>query len=320
MQRRLVWAGIITCLLGIWTWSGCQPAGLGVAGGYMGWRNEGTGGSDAKLTSEVSLQSSTPLMNGIWINYVNYDNTNNGQRVKSISTYVDHSAPVGTFTVDGARQQHFTDHVGQLVATATDANHDGIICWVGCSFERGAPGAGDYTLSQSLCPSVGGTASSTGNGGFTAYCNQGVWIELAGAVAAEETKKGVGTGLLYGTSNYLVVFNPITLGQIVASSTPLPNNVGFVVTINAVSLSGGASHTLASPLSANIYGAGSGIAINADQPGLKELASWLSSQWINQPDGETKITATFNNGAASQTVTIASGHSIAVALQSYASW
>src|SRR5207253_4934849 len=116
-------------------------------------------------------------------------------------------------------------------------------------------------------PSAGGTANSTGNNGFTAYCDQGVWVTLSGVVRAEETKKSVGQGLLYGTSNYLVVFSPITLGQIVATSTPLPNNVGFATTINAVSLPGsGVSHTLASPITVNVYGGASGISINADQP------------------------------------------------------
>jgi hypothetical protein len=314
MKSRLVWIGILTTLLALC--NGCAPAPLGVTGGYMGWRNEGTNGQDAKLTAELNIQSADPLLNGLWVNYVNYDNTGNGQNVKGLSTYVDHSAPAGLFTTDGARRQHFTDHVGVLVAQATDANHDGIICWIGCRVESGSPGGGDYTLESAFCPVAGGTGSPNGTG-FKAYCDRGHWPWLMGAVQAEETKSGVGKGLPYGTPQFFIVLGPAQLAQVISTSTALPDNTGIVPTVTAVSLANGSAHTLSTPITFNAYLGG--VSINGDQPGLKELASWLSGEWMNQPDGEADITFTLN-GAVNGTISIASGHSAAVALQNYASW
>ncbi len=320
MERKLIWAAMAMTLAGICVWCACLPAPMGVAGGYLGWWNEGTGGHDAKITSELNIQSSNPLLNGLWMNYVNYNNTNNGQKVKSLSTYVEHSAPAGVFTVDGARRQHFSQHVGTLVASAVDKNGDGIICWIGCHLEQGSPGGGDYALQSAFCPSVGGTAGTGSSGGFTADCSRAVWVWLNAANFAEETKTSASSGLLFSTSAYQIVFNPITLGRIVASSTVLPNNVGFAPNINVISLPNGDSHTLASPITISVYSGGSAISVNADQPGLKELASWLASEWINQADGESPITATFNGGVADESISVASGHTVAVALQTYASW
>ncbi len=314
MKSRLVWIGILTTMLALCC--GCSPAPMGVTGGYMGWRNEGTNGQDAKLTAELNIQSADPLLNGLWINYVNYDNTNNGQNVKSLSTYVDHSAPFGALTTDGARRQHFTDHIGVLVAQATDANHDGIICWIGCSLEAGSPGGGDYTLESAFCPVAGGTGSPNG-AGFKAYCDRGVWPFLSAFVNAEETKSGVGKGLLYGTANYFIVFNPAQLGQVLSTSPALPGNTGIAPTVTAVALSNGDIHTLSTPITLNAYLGGASI--NGDQPGLKELASWLSGEWMSQPDGETNVAFTVN-GVVSGSVKLASGHTVAVALQNYASW
>ncbi len=67
-----------------------------------------------------------------------------------------------------------------------------------------------------------------------------------------------------------------------------------------------------------MYGYGHGIAIDATQPGLKDAAAWLASQWAGQPDGATNVTLSLNGGAAAGTVKVASGVNAALALQSYA--
>ncbi len=319
MKRKFMWSGII--LLNLIFLVNCGPAPLGVAGGYVGWPDDDTVGTDAKLTSEMYFYSHNPALNGLWINYANYNNDNLGQHMVSLSTYVDHSAPLGEFTTDGARSQHFYQHVGQLITVATDTNKDGIICWVGCDLEAGSPGGGDFTLADALCPQVGGTANSSGNPGFVAYCDRGLWLTLGEAVAVEETKKSPSphglkywVGSLFGNG-----LSMTTLGRIMASSTVLGGG-GFAVKINAVSLPSGAAHTLATPVTVNVFGGGASLFIDADQPSMKELASWLASQWQGKPDGSVKLTATFNGGAVTASTAFASGNSVATALNKYASW
>ena len=90
------------------------------------------------------------------------------------------------------------------------------------------------------------------------------------------------------------------------------------MTINALSLPSGASRTLATPISANAYGYGHGIAFNASQAGLIEAANWLASQWAGQPDGAVNVTLSFNSGAASSYITLASGNTASIVLQNYA--
>ncbi len=322
MKAKFICLGILMAAM----LCGCRkPAAPALLmGGYAGWRDQSTGSSDAKLTAEVSVKSSNPLFSGLWLNYVSYNNNNNGQKMKSISTYVDHSAPFGLVTTDAGYMQHFSAHVGQLVAQSSDTNGDGIICWVGCSLEAGSPGGGDYALSDAFCPAVGGTATST-NKGFKAYCNEAVWIGIGEVVAAEETKATLSNNSnQYGIPPLVVVLTPDdaeTLAKVIQSSPATPDGAGIAPSISAVALPGGASHTLASPITVNIYGLGTAIAVDADQPGLKELASWLASQWAGQPDGETSITVTFNNGAASGSYSgFASGRMAANALRAYASW
>jgi len=90
------------------------------------------------------------------------------------------------------------------------------------------------------------------------------------------------------------------------------------VSISGLSLPGGASTTLTTAATANVYGFGNAIAINADQAGLKEAAAWLATQWAGQPDGSANVTVSFNGGAASGTFVVASGATAARSLQSYA--
>src|SRR5437867_12537485 len=108
-MRKLIWLGILTplvvlCLMN----SAC--------GGYAGWPGLSTAGSDSKITFEVSTSGfPDPGENGLWTFYTSYNNVG-GQRVKSVSTYRDGTAPFAVFTSDGNLQQHFNDHVGTLVA------------------------------------------------------------------------------------------------------------------------------------------------------------------------------------------------------------
>jgi hypothetical protein len=113
-------------------------------------------------------------------------------------------------------------------------------------------------------------------------------------------------------------FGPITLGKILVSSTLIPGNSGgVVVTINAASLRGGASHTFSVPATINASGIGHGLA-NATQPGLKELAAWLASQWAGQADRTVPVTRSFNGGAAQDAINLAGGNSASIILNNYA--
>ena len=90
------------------------------------------------------------------------------------------------------------------------------------------------------------------------------------------------------------------------------------MTLNGLSLPNGASTTLTTPATVGAYGFGHALAVDASQAGLKEAASWLASQWAGQPDGMTNVTLSLNGGAASGSITIASGNDAALALQAYA--
>jgi hypothetical protein len=304
MLRRLIWIGIVLGLI---------PLAMGAAcGGYIGWPGLTTSGADAKVTEELSVSDPGFLDNGLFTYYVNYNNVG-GQSMKTVTTYIDHTAPFAVFTSDGLLEQHFNDHVGVLVANATDRNGDGVICWIGCPFE-----AGDYTIPNAFCPAVGGTGSTKSSNGFEAYCNKGSWLTIVASGFFEETKQTVPgskySNALGGGTN----FSPTTLGQILASSALNAKTGVLTATINSLALPSGASHTLTTPVSINLYGLYHGIAVDATQPGLKEAAGWLATQFAAQPDGAANVSLTFNGGAATGSITVAAGNAASLALQSYA--
>ena len=304
MTRKLIWTGIVLGLIPLYMGAAC--------GGYIGWPGLSTSGGDAKVTFEFSVSSTNPLEAGLWTYYVQYNNIGQ-QNMKTVSTFRDGTAPFGVFTSDGNLQQHFSDHVGVLVASANDRNGDGVICWIGCPFE-----AGDYTISNAFCPAVGGTGSPSASNGFQAYCNKGVWEEIIAQGQFEETKKS-SPGSKYSNSlGNGSNFSPTVLGQILATSQLNSSTGALTVTVNGLSLPSGASHTLTTPISFNLFGYYHGIAINANQAGLVEAANWLSSQWAGQPDGNMNVTVSLNGGAASTYLTIASGNSASIALQNFA--
>lgn len=302
MLRKFIWAGIVLGLIPLYMGAAC--------GGYVGWPGLSTSGVDAKVTEELSVSSTNPLESGLFTYYVNYNNIS-GPGMKGVSTYVDHTAPLGVFTSDGLLEQHFNDHVGVEIAAANDRNGDGVICWIGCPFE-----AGDYTIANAFCPAVGGTGSTSSSNGFQAYCNKGLWETIVASGFFEETKQSV-SGSKF--SNAIGGnFSPINLALLIASSTPIPKTGGVTATLTALSLPNGASHTLTSPASANVYGFGNGVAINANQAGLVEGAGWLASQWAGQPDGAANVTVSFNGGAASLTFTVPSGNTASIVMQHFA--
>ena len=300
-MRKLVWLGILTPLAVLcFMNSAC--------GGYLGWSGKSTNG-DAKLATEVSVSSANPLESGLWTFYVNYNDIT-GPGMKTVSTFRDGTAPFAVFTSDGNLQQHFNDHVGVLAATAYDKDGDGGICWQGCPF------GADYSIPDGFCPAEGGTGDTDATDGFSAYCTKANWAVLVATNAFEETKGNV-PGSKYsnaqgGGSN----FSPITLGQILGSSSAIPG--GVAVTLTGLSLPNGASTTLTTPAGVSAYGFGHALAIDASQAGLKEAASWLASQWAGQPDGTSNVTLSLNGGAASGSINIASGNNAALALQAYA--
>ena len=303
--RKFIWIGIVLGLAPLCMGSAC--------GGYLGWPGLTTQGGDDKVTFEVSIGDPGQLDNGLFTYYVNYNDLR-APGMKTVTTFRDGTAPFGVFTSDGNLEQHFNDHVGVLIAQANDRNGDGVICWIGCPFE-----SGDYTIPDALCPAVGGTGSSAASSGFQAYCDKGSWLTLVASSFFEESKQST-TGSKFSNSKGLGTnFNPITVGQILATSQLMTNGTGgIVVTLNGLSLPNGASYTLPSPTTISAYGFGHAVAIDATQPGLKLAASWLATQWKGQADGGTNVTFSLNNGGASGTLLIASGDNAARALQSYA--
>lgn len=302
MLRKLIWIGIVLGLIPLYMGSAC--------GGYIGWPGLSTSGVDAKVTEEVSIGDPGQLDNGLFTYYVNYNNVGQ-QSMKSITTYRDGTAPFGAFTSDGLLEQHFNDHVGVEIAAANDRNGDGVICWIGCPFE-----AGDYTISDAFCPAVGGTGSPASSNGFQAYCDKGSWLTIVANAFFEETKQSV-PGSKFSNAKG-TNFSPVAIGQVLASST-LNKDGTLTATVNQLALPSGASHTLTTPVSFNLYGLYHGIAIDATQPGAKEAAGWLASQFAGQPSGAANVTVTFNGGAASVTFTIAGGNAASIALQDFAS-
>ena len=304
MTRKLIWTGIVLGLIPLYMGAAC--------GGYIGWPGLSTSGADAKLTEELSVTSTNPLEAGLWTYYVQYDNIGQ-QNMKTVSTFHDGTAPPAVFTSDGNLQQHFSDHVGVLVASANDRNGDGVICWIGCG-----TGAGDYTIPNAFCPAVGGTGSTSASSGFQAYCTKGLWEIIFATGQAEETKSS-SPGSKYSNSlGNGSNFSPIVLGQILATSQLNSSTGALTVTVNGLSLPSGVSHTLTTPITFNLYGYWHSIAINANQTGLVEAANWLASQWAGQPDGSMNVTVTMNGGAASTYLTIASGNSASIAMQNFA--
>jgi hypothetical protein len=297
-MRKLIWLGIVFGLVPLYMGSAC--------GGYFGWPGLTTSGSDAKIAQEVSVGDPGQLDNGLWTYYASYNNVG-GQHMKSVSTFRDGTAPFGLFTTDGNLEQHFNDHVGVITSSASDANGDGVIDF------------NDYNLLDGFCPAVGGTGSTNGSTGFKAYCNKGLWQVLVASSFTEETKATVPGSKFSNALGNGSNFSPVTVGQVLASSQLIPGNTGgIVVTVNAASLPGGASHTLSVPASANVYGFGHGIAIDATQPGLKDLAGWLASQWAGQPDRTIPVTLSLNGGKAQGTIKLAGGNSASIILNHYA--
>ena len=303
-MRKLIWTGIILGLIPLYMGSAC--------GGYVGWPGLTTSGSDAKITQEVSVSSANPLETGLFLFYVNYNNVG-GQNMKTITNYIDHTAPFGVFTSDGLLEQHFNNHVGVEVSSINDRNGDGIICWIGCPFE-----AGDYTIPNGFCPAVGGTGTPSSSNGFAAYCDKGLWEILIATTFTEETKQTSPGSKFSNSLGNGSNFSPVTVGKILASSTLLPDGNGLAVSVSALSLPNGNSHTLTTPITANVYGYGHGIAINSEQAGLVDAAGWLAGQWAGHADGGQKVTLTFNGGAAQAGITLASGNTASIVLQNFA--
>jgi len=304
MTRKFIWAGIILGLIPLYMGAAC--------GGYIGWPGLSTSGADAKLTEELSVGSTNPLESGLFTYYVQYNNIGQ-QKMNTVSTFRDGTAPFAVFTSDGNLQQHFSDHVGVLIASANDRNGDGVICWIGCG-----TGAGDYTIPNAFCPAVGGTGSTSASNGFQAYCDKGLWETIVSTGQFEETKKS-SPGSKYSNSlGNGSNFSPTVLGQILATSQLNSSTGALTVTVNGLSLPSGASHALTTPISFNLFGYYHGVAINANQAGLVEAANWLASQWAGQPDGNMNVTVSLNGGAASTYLTIASGNSASIVLQNFA--
>src|SRR6266568_2660808 len=174
-MRKLIWLGILTPLAVLcFMNSAC--------GGYAGWAGKSTSGGDAKINEEVSVSSFNPLESGLWTFYVNYNDIS-GPGMQTVSTFRDGTAPFAVFTSDGLGQQHFSDHVGVLAASANDRNKSGNICWQGCFIDTGG---GDYTILNGFCPAEGGTGTTSASNGFQAYCTKGNWAVLVGTTAFTE--------------------------------------------------------------------------------------------------------------------------------------
>src|SRR6516164_9621133 len=202
-MRKLIWTGIILGLIPLYMGAAC--------GGYAGWPGLSTSGTDAKLAEELSVSSSNPLERGLFTYYVQYNNIGQ-QNMKTVTTYRDGTAPFGLFTSDGNLQQHFDDHVGVLIASASDRDGDGVIGWIGSGISN------DYTIANAFCPAVGGTGSTSSSNGFQAYCNKGLWETIVFSAEFEETKSG-SPGSKYSNSlGNGTNFSPVVLGQIMASS------------------------------------------------------------------------------------------------------
>jgi hypothetical protein len=299
-MRKLIWTGIILGLIPLYMGAAC--------GGYQGWFGQDTSGVDAKVNEEVSVSSTNPLENGLFTYYVNY-NDDTAPGMTSISTYVDHTAPFSTFTTDGLGTQHFNAHVGTGIAIGYDKDGDGAIGWDGSGISN------DFTLLNAFCPAVGGTGSSSSSNGFSAYCKKGQWETIVGTSSFTETKQKA-SGTKYSNAKY-GNYSPFNIARVLATSAP--NNSGGVTTsVSAVSLPNGQSHTLTTPINANVLGFGSAIAINADQAGLIEMANWLAGQWAGQPDGATNVTFSVNGGAANLTFSVASGNTASIVMSNYA--
>ena len=301
-MRKLIWAGIVLGLIPIYMGAAC--------GGYEGWFTQDTSGVDAKINEELSVSSTNPLEAGLWTYYANY-NDDLSFGMNTLSTYVDHAAPFGLFTTDGLGTQHFNTHVGSGVAVAYDKDKDGLIGWQGSGISN------DFTVENAFCPAVGGTGTSAASNGISAYCTKGLWETIVGTNAFTETKqKASGTG--YNNSkagNYL----PFNIAQVLATSTPLPaGSAGVATTVTAITLPGGISHAMTTPIGANVYGFGSAISINANQAGLVEAANWLAEQWAGQPDGFQSVTLTFNGGGASLPFQVASGKTASAVMANFA--
>ena len=301
-MRKLIWLGIVLGLVPLYMGAAC--------GGYLGWFSQDTSGVDAKINQELSVSSFNPLETGLFTYYVNY-NDDTGPGMVTASTYIDHTAPFATFTTDGLGTQHFNTHVGTAVAIAYDKNKDGSICWIGCPFE-----SGDYAILDGFCPAIGGTGSSSASNGFSAYCNKGLWETLIATTSFTETKQKA-SGTKFSNAKF-GNFSPYNIAQVLATSAPNANGSGVTTTVSGISLPSGASHTLTTPISANVLGFASGIAINADQAGLIEAANWLSQQWAGQPDGSTNVKLSFNGGAATMSFAVASGNSASIVLANFA--
>src|SRR5207253_9057296 len=77
-------------------------------------------------------------------------------------------------------------------------------------------------------------------------------------------------------------FSPIRLAPVLAGGTALADG-GIGLRVTGLSAAG-QNYTLASPVSASLYGVG-GIAIDISQAGMKEAASKLADLLATQPAG-----------------------------------
>jgi hypothetical protein len=276
-------------------------------GGYAGWPGKSTEGSDAKLAgTEVSVSGGTgafALENGLWTFYVNYDNTK-GPGMKECSTYRDATAPFGVFTSDGNGQQFFNDHVGVKVTGAYDTSGNGVINF----FE-------DYAIVDAFCPVFAGfNADPDKSDGFAGYCDKGLWEVIVSTNFTSESKQTAPGSKFSNSHGGGSDFSPISLAPVLAGGVARPDG-GIGLTVAGVSANG-QDYTLASPVSANVYGVG-GLAIDISQPGMKEAAGWLANQFASMPQGNTAVTLNFSSGA-SLTVHVAGGPLAAIPLRTYA--
>ncbi len=285
MKRLITFSAVMLLLFGS---MGC------VIGGYVGYPGKTTEGVFAKLTYEMSVSSANPLESGLWLYYVQYDNTK-GQNVKEIRSYRDGTAPFGSFTTDGMLMQHFNDFVGTKVSAAVDTNGDGVI-W----FD-------DFSSLDMFCPPYGNGDPDL-NDGFAAFCKKGNWLFSAATLYEEESKQSA-RGSKFG--QHIGIIDPVFIQNVIASSEVADE--AFIINITDMTVAG-ATQSLASPIMFTAYGF-KALAIDLDQPGVTEACAWLADMLAGQPDGEVKVGVTFN-GAAYKEFSILNGPAVQEKLMS----
>ncbi len=269
-MKRLITLSVVMLLL---FWSmGCA------IGGYMGWPGKTTEGVFAKVVQELSVSSSIPGESGLWLSYVQYDNSKGVNNVKEVRTYRDATAPFGSFTTDGMLMQHFNDFVGEKVTAAVDTNGDGIINF------------SDYSFLDVWCPIWGGNADPDMNDGFAAFCKKGTWSVIVSASYEEESKQSA-RGSKF--AQHIGIIDPVFIQNVIASSDVADG--AFIINITDMTVAD-ATQTLVSPIMFTAYGF-KAFAIDLDQPGVSEACSELAIMLSGQPDGAVKVGVTLNGAA-----------------------